>query len=92
MKSCVKGHWVLPGDGQWFCPGVVSRTARRWPGVLPESSVGQGRDSLAGGGLCEPDAVAGCEHDVCVVQEPVDSRVCDGLGHEFVEAGGVQVR
>jgi hypothetical protein len=53
--------------------------------------VGQGRDPLAGGGLGEADAVAGGEHDVRVVQEPVDCRVRDGLGHELVEAGGMQV-
>ena len=82
--SCARGRTVvLPGGGQQNCP-VVARCSAR-------GSVGQGRDSFAGGGLGEADAVAGGEHDVCVVQEPVDGRVGDGLGHEFVEAGGVQV-
>lgn len=38
------------------------------------------------------DAVASGQHDVGVVHAPVDRRVDDGPGHEFVEPGGVQVR
>lgn len=52
---------------------------------------GPGRHPLAGGGLGEADGVAGGEHDVGVVQEAVDGGVGDGLGHELVEACGVQV-
>ena len=40
----------------------------------------------------EADAVAGGEYEVGVVHQPVDGGVGDGLGHELVEAGGVQVR
>jgi hypothetical protein len=35
-RSAVKGQWDLPGGGQRDCPAVVNRTARWWPGVLPE--------------------------------------------------------
>ena len=42
--------------------------------------------------MSEADGVAGGHDDVGVVQEPVDGGVGDGFGHEFVEAGGVQVR
>ena len=66
---------------------MASRTAQRWrPGVL----LGRGYEAsgvtpLAGDGLGEADAVAGGEHEVGVVEEPVDGRVGDGLGHELVE-------
>ena len=73
----------LPVRGQQNCP-VVARCSAR-------SSVGQWRYPLAGGGLGEADAVAGGHDDVGVVQEPVDGGVGDGLGHEFVEPGGVKV-
>ncbi len=53
--------------------------------------MGQGRDPLSGGGLGEADRVAGGQHEMGVVEQPVDSGVGDGLGHEFVEPGGVQV-
>ena len=73
----------VPAGGQQNCPLVASRVAH--------SSVGQWRHPLSGGGLGEADAVAGGEHDVGVVHEPVDGGVGDGLEHEFVEPGGVQV-
>ena len=73
----------LPGGGQQNCPFVANRTAR--------GSLGQWRHPLAGGGLGEADAVAGGHDDVGVVQQPVDGGVGDGLGHEFVEPGGVKV-
>ena len=54
--------------------------------------VGQWHHPLAAGCLGEADRVASGEHDVRVMQEPVDGGVRDGFGHEFVEAGRVQVR
>ena len=79
--------------GQRNCALVAGGSARWWP-VEPRGwgGSGQGRHPLAGGGLGESDAVAGGEHEVGVVHEPVDGGVGDGLGHELVEAGGVQVR
>ena len=73
----------LPGGGQQNCPLAARCSAR--------GSVGQWRHPLSGGGLGEADAVAGCHDDVGVVQEPVDGGVGDGLGHQLVEPGGVQV-
>ena len=73
----------LHSRGQQNCPAVARCSAR--------SSVGQLRHPLAGGGLGEADAVAGGEHDVGVVEQPVDGGVGDGLGHEFVEPGGMKV-
>ena len=73
----------LPVRGHQNCPVVAGCSARR--------SVGQWRHPLAGGGLGEADAVAGGHDDVGVVEQPVDGGVGDGLGHEFVESGGVQV-
>ncbi len=55
---------ILPGGGQWNCPGLV----------------GEGLHPLAGGGLGEADGVAGGEHDVGVVQEPVDGRTARRWG------------
>ncbi len=51
----------------------------------------QGRDSFAGGGLGESDAVSGGDDEVGVVHEPVNCGVGDGLWHQFVEPGWVQV-
>jgi len=48
-------------------------------------------DALSGEGLGEADRVARGLADVGVVQEPVNGRRREGLGHEFVKAGGVQV-
>ena len=73
----------LPVRGHQNCPVVAGCSARR--------SVGQWRHPLAGGGLGEADAVAGGHDDVGVVEQPVDGGVGDGLGHEFVESGGVKV-
>ncbi len=70
---------------------MASRTAREWPVVL-SGIIRRGASPLAGGGLGETDRVAGGEHDVRVVEEPVDGRVGDGFGHEFIEPGGMQVR
>ena len=52
----------------------------------------EGVDSFPGEGLGEADAVAGGLADVGVVEEPVDGGGGQGLGHELVEPGGVQVR
>jgi hypothetical protein len=46
---------------------------------------------LTGEGLAEADAVPGGLADVGVVEEPVDGRGGEGLGHQLVERGGVQV-
>ena len=70
---------------------VANRTAWWWLGVLPVGQLVSGVTALPGGGLGEADAVAGGDDDVGVVEEPVDGGVGDGLGHEFVEPGGVKV-
>ena len=69
---------------------MATGIARGWPSGVPGSS-GQWPHPLAAGGLGEADGVAGGDDDVGVVHEPVDGGVGDGFGHEFVEAGGVQV-
>ena len=51
----------------------------------------QGAHPLAGEGLAEAHAVPACLADVRVVQEPVDGRGRQGLGHQLVERRGVQV-
>ena len=85
QRPVVSVQWrpaELPGGGQVSCPPSS-----------PERSglVGQWRHPLSGGGLGEADAVACGEDDVGVVQHPVDGGVGDGLGHQFVESGGVKV-
>jgi len=42
----VKGQWDVPGGGQWNCPAVANRTARRWPGVLPAGQMVSGLTPL----------------------------------------------
>ena len=56
------------------------------------SCSGQWADSFPGEGLGEADAVAGGLADVRVVEQPVDGGGGEGLGHQFVERGRVQVR
>ena len=73
-----------------MCPVVAMGSAQCWP-PRPGWS-GQRAHPLAGEGLGEADAVAGRLTDVGVVQEPVDGRGGEGLGHELVERCGVQVR
>ncbi len=80
--GAVNGQLFLPAGGQQNCPEVARNSARR--------AIGSVVSPLAGGGLGEADGVAGGEHDVGVVQEPVDRRVGDGLGHQLVEPGGVE--
>jgi hypothetical protein len=79
-------HWrptELPNRGQQNCPAAARRSAREL--------FGERRHPLPAGRLGESDRVAVGEHDVCVVQEPVDGRVGDRFRHQLVEAGGVQV-
>ena len=52
----------------------------------------QGLHLLSGEGLGESDAVAAGLAQVGVVEEPVDGGGGQGLGHELVESGGVQIR
>jgi hypothetical protein len=46
---------------------------------------------LSAGGLGEPVAVTLGDDDVSVVHEPVDRGGGQGLGHDLVESGGVEV-
>jgi hypothetical protein len=53
---------------------------------------GEWHHPLASGGLGEP--VAGCavgDEHLGVVEQPVDGGRGDPLGHQFVEAGGMDV-
>ena len=47
---------------------------------------------MPGQGLGQADAVTGGLTDVGVVQEPVDGRGSEGLGHQLVKGCRVQVR
>ena len=98
-RSIVKGHADLNGDGHEFCAVADNGTERWWPPDLPVGVVatgrcgsGQGGHPLPGEGLGQADAFPAGLAQVCVVDEPVDCGGSQGLGHEFVEAGGVQVR
>ena len=80
-----------------WCAAVVAEPsavgARRSGDGRAASASGQGHHPLAGGGLGEPVAVGavGDEH-VGVVEQPVDGCGGEGLGHQLVEPGGVDVR
>jgi hypothetical protein len=79
----------VPADGHWVSPGTATGTPRGRP-VSPWG-LGQGHHSFAGEGVGEADGFAVSDYDVGVVHEPVDQGGGDGLVHELVEAGGVQV-
>ena len=73
----------LPTGGHEFSPR---------PGGRFMSVSGQGPHPFAGGRLREPVAVlpVGDDH-VGVMQEPLDGRGREGLGHQLVESGWVDV-
>ena len=72
MVDCrVKGQQEFPGGGQLISP--IARSAER-------------NDASAGGGFGQAVAVALGDNHVCVMQEPVDGRSCEGLLHDFVES------
>jgi len=52
---------------------------------------GERDDAVAAGGLGEAVAVASGDDDVSVVEEPVDGRGSEGLGHDLVEPRRVKV-
>ena len=89
----------MPGGGHETCPVAVTVPARWWPWDLPRGGrpprgrggSGQGVHPLAGDGLGEAHGVAAGLADAGVVQQPVDGGGGQGLGHEFVEPGGMQV-
>ena len=87
----VKGHQELPSGGHEFCPLMATRSARWWPSDVAGWWLVQGDHSLPGEGLGEPDAVAAGLADVGVVHQPVDGGGGQGLGHQLVERGRVQV-
>ena len=90
------GHCFPPTDQH----KLTSKDDYRWGHVKsakhPQNGAGldrrshgglvEGLDSLSAGGLCEADAVAAGDDDVCVVHESVNERGGDGSGHEFLEA------
>ncbi len=95
--SPVNGHLVLPNCGHRFSPLVAMVSPHWWPLNLPTVVIagcgsGQGPHPFAGGRLSEPVAVLAVGDDhVGVVQEPLDGRGGQGLWHQLVKPGGVDV-
>ena len=87
----VNGHLFLPNYGHLFSPTAAMVSPHWWPSFLPTTWVrlgvsGQRLHPLAGGRLCESIAVLALgDQDVGVMQEPVDGRGRDALGHQLVE-------
>jgi hypothetical protein len=73
----------MPGDGRLICP-LVGGTGHRL--------VSAGLYSFPVEGLGEADRVAAGLADVGVVQQPVDGGGGQGLGHQLIEPGRVEVR
>src|SRR3954453_19822290 len=70
---------------------MAIKLAHWWPTELPGSVV-QWPHPFASGCLGEADRVAGGDDDVGVVHEPINGGVGDGLGHQLIEPGWVEVR
>ena len=73
-------------------PLVAIVSPRWWPrispptGLLVSGVLGEWLDPLAGGGLGESVAVLAVgDQDVRVVQQPLDGRCREALGHQLVE-------
>ena len=91
----------LPTGGRGFSPrpgGMSDRRGGAEPGgrgaaaMVALSPSVQGRHPFAGGRLCEPVAVLSVgDQDVGVVQQPFDGRGRQGLGHQLVKPGWVDV-
>ena len=80
----------FPTGGHHFSPLVAIRSPQQGAGV---GGSGQGPHPFAGGRLREPVAVLPVgDQDVRVVQEPLDGRGREALGHQLVKAGRVDVR
>jgi hypothetical protein len=86
----------MPAGGHENCPrprptdlptwGLVALAVRSLPGLVHRG------DTFPGEGLSEPDRVARGLADVGMVQELVDGRGREGLRHELIKTGAVQVR
>ena len=90
----------LPTDGRFFSPVVATKLPTTqdvgWAGgheaLQPGWWLGQGFDPLAGGRLREAVAVGAVgDQDVGVVQQPVNGRGRQCLGHQLVKPRGVDV-
>lgn len=86
----VKGQWHVPVGGHGISSLADSSSPCLRSADLPGLLV-QGNHPASGGGLAEAEGGALGDDDVGVVQEPVDGRGGEGLGHDGVEAGGVNV-
>ena len=73
---------VRPAGGRGVVPSGGQLSPRRWCWW----GLAEGLHPLAGGGLGEPEAVTLGDHDVGVVQQPVDGGGGQGLGHDLVES------
>jgi len=73
---------------------MAARCFGRWWPTEPRCGgwLAEGRDSFAGCGLGDADAVTGGGDEVGVVHEPVNGGVGDGSWRQLVEPGGAQVR
>ena len=74
-------------------PLVAIFSPRWWPRISPPTDrlicgvLGEWLDPLAGGRLGEAVAVLPVgDQDVCVMQQPLDGRGREALGHQFVES------
>ena len=74
---------VVPANGHQICPVAAIRHAR--VALLQWLHPGSGE------GLGQADAIAGGLAEVGVMEQPVDGGGGQGLGHQLVEPGRVQI-
>src|SRR5437867_3876723 len=71
-------------------PRTLTAASGRGPGGLGRC-VGERQHTLAGTGLLQTHALATGLTEMGVMHEPVDGGAGEALGHDLVEAGGVEV-
>ena len=100
MRELVNGHLELPVGGQENCPWVAIKNCPVADTNLPMRVLsatgsgrvsGQGFDSFPVQCLGQAYGVAAGLAQVRVVEQPVDGGGRQRLGHQLVEAAGVQV-
>jgi len=85
VLNVVKGHQDFPVGGQLISLRV-DRLCPCWRSADLLCGSGQRCHSLSCGGFGEPEAGAFGEDEVGVVEEAVDGRGGQGLGHDGVES------
>lgn len=86
--------FVIPGGGQMSLALMTDSTSPMAARYLPtalRTRAPQRRHALPSGGFGEPERITLRDHDMGMMKEAVDGRGGQGLRHDLVESGRVEV-